>query len=201
MKSDVILNIGAGKFQTPLYLEDSENYFIVNLDLNYHTSEGMTGIESRLRSWTGNQTESYQVQEDAIHFLETTSIKFDRVCMYRFLEHVPFDQVLRFIYLISTVTDPGAEIDVIVPNYETLAQMIIDEEKNIVDQNIEFESHNIELTTELLNEPGDPHASIWTLWRAKYFFELEGRFEVFDSCTKYPYDGRDIYLRFLAARL
>ena len=64
-----------------------------------------------------------------------------------------------------------------------------------------FEAHNITLTTELLNEPSCPHASIWTPDRAYYFFGLEGRFEISVYHTNYEFDGRDIYLRFLARRI
>lgn len=200
MKSDTILNIGAGRFD-PLYLEDSENYFIVNLDRMYRNGVDSGTIEAFRNQWTGQQTETYKVLADIYDFLESTTMTFERICMYRFLEHVPMGKVLYFIYLLSNVTKEGAEIDVIVPNYEILAQMILDEQKGIEEKTIEFEPHNIELTTELLNDPNEPHASIWTLWRAKYFFELEGRFQVFDSCTKYEYDGRELYLRFLARRL
>jgi hypothetical protein len=64
-----------------------------------------------------------------------------------------------------------------------------------------FPEHNILLTTELLNEPSCPHASIWTRNRAKYFFSLEGRFEVPHTWDSVKFDGRDIYLRFKANRI
>jgi hypothetical protein len=64
-----------------------------------------------------------------------------------------------------------------------------------------FEGENILLTTELLNEPSCPHASIWTPERAEYFWQLEKRFVVYDMFDKYEFDGRDIYMRFLLKRV
>ncbi len=64
-----------------------------------------------------------------------------------------------------------------------------------------FEADNILLTTELLNEPSCPHASIWTAKRARYFFHLEKRFQISHIDEKFEFDGRDIYLRFQAVRL
>ena len=119
--------------------------------------------------------------------------------MYRFLEHISFTQVLYFIYLVSTCIHPGGVVDIIVPNYHTLAEILLKE--TVYD--IEFEKQNILLTTELLNEPSCPHASIWTPERAKYFWEYEGRFSVPEDSIDphFVYDGRNIYLRFKAVRL
>jgi len=200
MKSDTILNVAAGKID-PLYLEDSEKYFIVNVDTKFYSTWMPSAVEANRYKWDGKETQSYNLNADVFEFMDQTALWFERVCVYRFLEHIPMDKILYFIYLISRITKPGAEIDVIVPNYETLAKKIINEEQNIKDNLIEFESHNIELTTELLNEPCDPHASIWTPWRLAYFFELEGRFKVFDTCAKYDFDGRNLYLRGLIQRL
>jgi len=89
--------------------------------------------------------------------------------------------------------------DVIVPNYEVLAAMIRDEDVN----SSNFERNNILLTTELLNQPSDPHASIWSPQRAKYFWEFENRFKIYSDlvCPNFKYDGRDIYLRFHVKRV
>jgi hypothetical protein len=57
------------------------------------------------------------------------------------------------------------------------------------------------LTTELLNEPSCPHASIWTEWRAHHLFTLEGRFKIKDIQKNFKFDDRDIYLRFIAERI
>jgi hypothetical protein len=118
------------------------------------------------------------------------------VVIYRFLEHVSFTQVNYFLYLVSTVLKKDGLVDIIVPNYVLLAQKILNEK---IDEN--FESHNILLTTELLNEPSCPHASIWTPDRVRYFVELEGRFKVETLSAAYSFDGRDIYIRFLARRI
>jgi hypothetical protein len=134
---------------------------------------------------------------DAFEFMERTKLYFDQICIYRFLEHVTFTQVEYFIYLLSTVTHPGAIIDIIVPNYIQLAEMILNDNPNMSD----FAAKNILLTTELLNEPSCPHASIWTPKRATYFFELEKRFKIVSMDQAFKYDGRDIYMRFKAERV
>ena len=121
---------------------------------------------------------------------------FDKIYIYRFLEHVSFTQVLYFIYLLARVTKIGGNIEVIVPNYKLLANMIKSETWN----DIKNEAYNILLTTELLNEPSCPHASIWTPDRALYYWELENRFQVTKLEERYVFDGRDIYLKFIATR-
>jgi len=194
-----ILNIAGGKIE-PIDV-DLEPHFLVNVDKMYYSKTTPEMVEEELKTWMLQGTKTFNVAEDAYQFMERTAIWFDRVCVYRFLEHIPMDKVLYFIYLLSTVTQKGAEIDVIVPNYETLAHMILSEESNIKTSMIDFEAHNIELTTELLNEPYCPHASVWTKWRAHHFFQLEKRFAVTGYDPNFEFDGRDVYLRFIAERL
>jgi hypothetical protein len=95
--------------------------------------------------------------------------------------------------------EESGKVDIIVPNYNTLADMILNESVSSPD----FEKDNILLTTELLNEPSCPHASIWTPERATYFWEFEGRFEVKPETVDphFVFDGRNIYLRFQAERI
>ena len=192
-----ILNIAGGKF-SPIF--DDPNpppYFLVNVDTMYYESTDPVDVEISMQDWVGDGSMYYNINTDIFEFMERTTMKFDRICIYRFLEHVSFTQVLYFIYLVSTVTEPGAIVDVIVPNYKILAQMILDETV----PNMEFEKYNIKLTTELLNEPSCPHASIWTLDRAYYFWELENRFHVDILSQTFHFDGRNLYLRFKARRV
>ncbi len=192
----VILNIAAGKFQ-PINLEPIS--FLVNLDTMYYHHTEASLIEAIYNDWKIKRAtnKKFYCSQDVFSFMERTIINFDKVCIYRFLEHVSYTQALYFIYLLSTITRKGSLIDVIVPNYEKLANMILKEDVNDKD----FEANNILLTTELLNEPSCPHASIWTPARAEYFFELEGRFKVNQWVSDYEFDGRKIYLRFLAERI
>jgi hypothetical protein len=192
-----ILNIAAGKFDPLGILLEKDPYFLVNLDTMYYQYEDPAVIEKKRTTWTETVNKNFYCNVDAFQFMERTRIMFDKVCIYRFLEHVSFTQVQYFIYLLSTITNPGAWLDIIVPNYNNLATMILYED--CMDPG--FEANNILLTTELLNEPSCPHASIWTPSRAKYFMELEGRFRVKDIDERYKFDGRDIYLRFSAVRV
>lgn len=197
----IILNIAAGKL-FPIDLDNlytGEEYFLINNDVMYYNNLDPIEIEENLENQDINtikQNSIHYCKTDTFEFMERTKILFDRITIYRFLEHVPMDRVEYFIYLLSTVTKPGSIIDVIVPDYDVLAKMILKEKINK-----NFHANNILLTTELLNQPPDSHSSLWTEKRAKYFFELEGRFKVINNFKRFKFDGRDIYLRFLAERI
>jgi len=194
-----ILNLGAGKLE-PLNIVSGRN-FIVNLDQSYFTGLPPADIESYMRGHKKRgETNDVTVhcKADAFEFMERTRLQFDRVVMYRFLEHIPFDKVLYFIYLVSTVLKQGGRVDVIVPDYKILASMLIAEDDILYHPS--FDAHNIILTTELLNEPGCPHASIWTPRRMDKFWELENRFRVIQTLSPYKFDGRRIYLRSIIER-
>ena len=198
--SEKILNIAGGKFPPIPSGPNPPPAFLVNVDKMYYECYEPVQVERAMKIWPGGQDETYSINTDIVEFMERTVMEFDRVCIYRFLEHISFTQVLYFIYLVSTVTKPGAVVDIIVPNYEILAQMILDEDP-LDPSGGNFEAHNITLTTELLNEPSCPHASIWTPDRAHYFWGLEGRFKVHIISETFAFDGRDLYLRFLATRI
>ena len=195
-----VLNIAAGKL-SPID-QMFEKSFSVNVDRMYNNaiSESVIDIECWYNTFLKNHALSmdYKCNDDIFHFLFKTIMNFDQVCIYRFLEHVHRDRILEFIYGISSVTRNGAVIDVIVPNYEILANMLLNE---TISQEVNFEKHNILLTTELLNEPDEPHCSIWTEDRLKYYWELEERFRIISIEPQYKFDGRDIYLRMVAERV
>jgi len=196
MKS--ILNIGAGKID-PIGLDNNKEYFLVNLDLGYQSSSVIKDIEEMYGRWkSGDYEEKFVVFHagDVFKFLETCRIRFDKIVLYRFLEHIRFTDVLYLIYLLSASLKEEGMVEVIVPDYKLLADMLLKEKTS----NKNFEKNNIILTTELLNDPGSPHASIWTTDRAKYYFEYEKRFKVGYCSTPYSFDGRNIYLYFLAKK-
>ena len=194
--ADQILNIAGGKWPP---LDIKKPYFIVNVDTMYYNNDEPATVEKEWAIWrraTHKVTTLRNVRADVFEFMERTFMTFNRVCIYRFLEHVTFTNILYFIYLVSTVTEKGDRVDIIVPNYNVLAQMILDEDP----RSPIFEENNILLTTELLNEPSCPHASIWTPDRAYHFWEMEGRFKVENVQPNFTFDGRDIYLGFQARR-
>jgi len=203
----LVLNIAGGKF-APLPFNETENLlvpkFVLSVDTSYYTKIQAVEMEDNIITWSQNpdRLPTYgHLNEDAFAFMERTRITFDRVVIYRFLEHVTFTQVEYFIYLISTVLKKGGTVDVIVPNYEILAQMLINESAYDGLEEFNFQANNILLTTELLNEPSYPHASIWTPHRMEKFWELEGRFEVMSQDEAFKFDGREIYLRSLMKRI
>lgn len=192
-----VLNIAAGKI-LPLndILSMESGRFLINNDIMYFEGTDPEYIEEAYENWDTHTDEVFYCKTNIFEFMERTKIQFDLVTIYRFLEHISRDRIEYFIYLLSTITKKDSLISVIVPDYEILAKMILKEKINK-----DFPAHNILLTTELLNEPSDPHCTIWTEKRAKYFFELEGRFEVIKFEKNYEFDGRNIYLKFLAKRV
>jgi len=198
----LILNVAAGK-QQPLEIEEAPichniPKLILNIDRMYHNYESSSEIETSVDNWIkdGQQTERLYHSADIKSFIECSRHKFDRVAIYRYLEHVSFVEVPYFIYLISTITMKDSFVDVIVPDYKKLANMILVENPDSRD----FMANNILLTTELLNEPNCPHASIWTEARLHYYWTLEKRFLAV-SIKPFEYDGRDIYLRAILKRI
>ncbi len=208
----IILNIAGGKLSPiPTVLDDEMiPSYTLNIDTSYYTDTTPQSIEREAVEWAKDPdavSKQRFCNTDIFEFMERTILQFDRVVIYRFLEHVSFTQLDYFIYLISTVARKGAMIDVIVPNYQVLAQRIINEEQRCkikdFEQYDDFTGWNTELTTELLNEPSCPHASIWTPFRAKKFWEREKRFtvdpkQIEERCN---FDGRNIYMRFFAWRV
>jgi hypothetical protein len=198
----ITLNIAAGKFQ-PLRPDNYDPMFphyTLNIDTSYFSETKPEHIENDIRNWEIDRdriSKTRYMNIDAFEYMERTSILFDRVTIYRFLEHIPFTTVEYFIYLVSTVLEKNGEVDVIVPNYIQLAEMILNDNPKMSD----FPEKNILLTTELLNEPACPHASIWTPARMEYFWELEGRFKIKSQNQAFKFDGRDIYLRSIIERI
>ena len=208
-----ILNLGAGKEQ-PLDLPE-DPYMLVNLDSGYYDNDPDVVLVSNMatfhkkfledpsyiRDYTGKYLDrpphiEFVLKEDAFKFMEKYPVKFDRIVIYRFLEHVKRTDVLYFIYLMATSLRIGGYIDCIVPNYETLANRILKEEVH----GANFEAEDIITTYELLNEPESPHCSIWTPLRIRKFFELEKRFLVIEVDPAFNFDGRNIYIRALIER-
>jgi hypothetical protein len=202
----LILNLAAGKFH-PLPMDEDNILmprYTLNVDTSYFTENTPNMVEDDIISWLGDEdrlTKSVALNMDVFEFMERTRVKFDRVVIYRFLEHVSFTQVEYFIYLVSTVLKERGFVDVIVPNYEQLAELLLSEPNHHDNPVFNFEAHNILLTTELLNEPSCPHASIWTPHRMNRFWQLEGRFRVAKQNPAFKFDDRDIYLRSIMERL
>ena len=108
---------------------------------------------------------------------------------------------LYFADLLEIMNIEGGEvhtIDLISPNYQLLAEMIL-EEKPLKDP--DFDKNDIIISTELFNEINDPHLNVTTPDRIKRLFEYEGRFVVIDYVQTKCFDGRDIYFRSIIRRV
>ena len=64
---------------------------------------------------------------------------------------------------------------------------------------IQFNKQLIQVSTELFNEPNDPHKSPWTKKLAKYYVELEDYWKV-TSIKEVSLDGRDWYMQINAVK-
>jgi len=197
----VFIHLGACDTRK-LYLEDTDisgGAVLLSVDRNYPTDDfpsfPLNQIEKM--SGTGSSIKHYRYNSDVYTFLEKMYYHVDGVFMYRFLEHVPMRDIIHFIYLVSTVLKKDGFVDIIVPDYEKLATMLLKEDIDMKD----FEKHNILLTTEMLNDVGDPHLSIWTKNRLKYYWEYEERFYIEKITKGFHYDGRNVYLRALLRRI
>ena len=128
--SQVILNIAAGK----LFPEElPENFFLVNLDKMYYTSTEPELLEAEYYKWLKDGRKGRKicyVSRDCFNFLSRCTIQFDRIVIYRFLEHVKRTDVLYFIYLLSSAIVLEGKVEVIVPDYKLLADEILLEDVN-----------------------------------------------------------------------
>lgn len=200
-----ILNIGAGKKDS---ISEHFNYtsdmdcFMVDIDKSYFDSQCPIHIESTHSKWLSNKDLKNRLiclnsNLDIFEFLERYKYKFSVITMYRFFEHISRDKLLYFIYLLSTSIEVGGIVDVICPDYQLLAQHILNEDPYDED----FEKHDIVVSTELFNEVSDPHQNITTPDRLKKLFEFEGRFKLDEEFKPYLFDGRRIYFRSLFKRI
>lgn len=196
---NLILNIGAGKMK-PLDLPDS--YFLINLDKNEYygqkrMDDALHAVSIYEDDFTSIRSQTIFVKDDVWRFLHSITFSFDRIVLYRFLEHIQREELLYFLYILSTAVNVGGTLDIIVPDHQELASWLVTEKM----EDIQDQGHDIIVTTEFLNEPGDPHASLWSPDRAKYYLELEGRFKIDEIQKNFEFDGRDIYLRIKATRI
>jgi hypothetical protein len=204
-----ILNLGSGSGRIkPLVIGERqlEHYFLLHVDrmeIDGHKSDFPKLVEmldnfSKQPLIAGKQIHEYLLPGYTWEkFSDVWPITFDYVSLYRILEHVPMRDVLYFLYCVANLTSIGGEVDIIVPNMKILAKLLLQEDVSLKS----FESTNILLTTEILNEPYDPHASLWTPDRITYFCQLENRFEVTNIIDEFEFDGRSIYLRATLKRI
>jgi len=194
LANEAVLNLGSGK----ILPGEFQNCFLVNLDTCYYGGSEAKVIERAYeRKWLSKkEPATFFCTEDAFTFLERTRIIFDTIVAYRFLEHIHPSKLLYLIHLMYECLRPKGRVIGLTPDYEILAKRILREDPFSPD----FEKENIVTTTELLNEPNSPHCSIWTQKRAFYYFTYEGKFKLTSIESPFSYDGRNIYMKFIAER-
>lgn len=186
-----ILNLASGSIQPklPEILEDKLDVrFTVYVDKSYPTTLDYFEVHSLMNESSISDGKIY-VGDDVWTFLEKFIDQFDIIACHRFLEHVPVDKLLTFIYLMRSKVKTGGYCDIIVPNWNDLRQIDIDSEDELMTKNY------LTVVYELCNFPGDPHASVFTPKKLKKFFELEGGWKHLETKTNYNFAGRNIYFR------
>lgn len=135
-----------------------------------------------------------------LEFLESYPCRdFDEILAQRVFEHIPVTEISYMLYLLRCIAADGAELNIIVPDFTKVFEKIslMDPEKMCAS---EFNRSMIEVTTEMFNEPNDPHCSIWTPAFARYYIELEKYWKVAE--LKYvTLDNRDWYMSITANRI
>lgn len=192
MKKELILNLGCGK-NVPMDLP--EKFDLINIDSSMYRVHSEEEIFKKILE-ENDVNQIFFFNDDAPSFLEQCPIKFDKIVMYRFLEHISRKNLLYFIYILAGALKENGEMDIIVPDHQKLAKKLAEE----TEQDMEDINHDITITTEFLNEPSDPHGSLWSPLRAKYYLELENRFDVTRIYRNFEYDGRNTHIRIIAKR-
>jgi hypothetical protein len=188
----IILNLAGGKL-APLDIERGS--MIVNVDKCYFDYITPDQFDNLYLAKAISTTPLY-INHDVYDFMERTIAKFDRIAVYRFLEHVSKSNVQYFIYLLANCTKVGGEVDIIVPDAQLLARKLLDED---VDSPT-WESDDLLITYELVADQPSPHLSIWTSDRLIKLFEREGNFKTKSVDRYFEFDGRNIYIRYKAIR-
>ena len=65
------------------------------------------------------------VEQDVFAFLEQTPETYDGVFCSHFLEHLPFEQVLRFFELLAPRVSPAGTVVLVVPNPESIRMQLL----------------------------------------------------------------------------
>lgn len=139
------------------------------------------------------------VGQDIFRYLEEYKYRdYDEIHAQRIFEHIPVDQIHYLGYLLYSVAVPGAKLVITVPDFQKVFALL-----NTLDADkltgMEFKRGLIKVTTELFNEPSDPHQSPWTQALAKYYLEVEGYWKI-SSIEYVRLDGRDWYMKITADR-
>lgn len=194
------LNLGSGR-TVPLNLPKDRPYFLVNVDLMYKEYE-KNDIEKIVNDHRSFEVEGKQpvidyIPKDVFKFLETYPKKFDFITIYRLFEHIPYRDIIYFIYLLSGVIKDNGILDIIVPNYNLLAERLL--RLDIDDK--DFDSKYLLLNMELVAEPDSPHCVVVNPRIMKKFVELEGYFKTSFQIANFTFENRDIYCRNIFERI
>jgi len=205
-----IINIGCGNDVFPkeifeYYTKSRSNLNSVNnlicIDKNIDKNEQelleKNNMSFNLHFYKGNFIE-------VIH--SANFYKFKEQCdlaiAYRVMEHIPRKEIDFALYSIWKTLKPEGILDIIVPNFINLAKFILQEDEIFSNNKFsEIVKYDILVSTEIYNEPSDPHQSIWTPTRAKIYIETEGLFKIHSIKEKYVIDNRDIYMRVISRKV
>jgi len=136
---------------------------------------------------------------DVFEFLTLYSnrdIKF--IYSSRMFEHLQEKDIFYLLYLLYSVSKKNAFLRIIVPDFlEVLEEL---EKLSVEDCSVkEFREKLTSVTTEIFNEPSDPHKSVWTTQLAEYYITTEKYWDLL-TVKHTTVDNRSWYLDITAKR-
>lgn len=127
---------------------------------------------------------------DIFDFMDNFPLKpFDRIICNRMFEHLEYcgGEVGRMLEACNAISKNNATLEFVVPNANTLCDMVLNSELNDNDVMI--------INTEFCNGKFDPHASVWSPRLAHKYIDQEATWEIIKIVEKFPFAGRDIYMK------
>jgi len=193
------LNLGSGKVDFNRYRDYMKT---VHVDQSY---KNVTPLETIVNEFTTEFVESRQYlhQSNIFDFIDSFPYKFDAVFAERIFEHMDYTsgKIGRLLEGINVLTNPDAELTIVVPNAILLAKMLLGyEDANVTRCHINDLNTKLIINTEFNNGLFDPHLSIWTPKLAHEYIESEGTWRIGAIEEQIKFAGRDIYMRIFCCK-
>jgi hypothetical protein len=213
--------INEGKYILKHAKQDDPNVFIHFVDQSFKEMSFLDDVEVYKKIYDESQKEK-RIQtkiygDDIFTFLENYKIRnISYIVANRVFEHIPREKMFYLLYLLKDISEDGAILSIVVPNFIEIFEKLLTLDKNLLPENFEkkdskwknfspsyidqvsqFEKSLIDIHTEIFNEPSDPHRIVWTPGLAKYYIELENYWKI-TNIDKISLDNREWYLKILS---
>ena len=199
MKLDkkTVLHIGAGKVDCA-DIHNGDGAFHVYLDRGYPFTCTMRDVMDSLVKWQADVINgvhptvggsSHFIPADIFEFLDQFPFQFDHIEAYRIFEHQEYcsGEIGRLFEACNNISKDNSTLDILVPNAEILATLLLECEKDL-----EYSLNNmLVLNSEFCNIKADPHGSIWTPRLAEIYLHQEATWELHNIQSAHHHKGRD----------